>query len=150
MENNLDIKLLFTLEEALESINTLQSKNETLVSKASLKDIDLIDSYIYIIAKENDEPIGYIIAKNLLDFFEIQYILVDSNYRNKNVASSMIKVLENYAKENEVNKILLEVRRSNQKAISLYEKNGFKNISVRKNYYSVPIEDALIYERITK
>ena len=40
--------------------------------------------------------------------------------------------------------IFLEVRESNQVAINFYKKNKFKEISVRKNYYSEPNENAII------
>ena len=39
---------------------------------------------------------------------------------------------------------VLEVRVSNTPAISLYEKNGFSSIGVRKHYYQDNNEDALI------
>jgi ribosomal-protein-alanine N-acetyltransferase len=40
---------------------------------------------------------------------------------------------------------VLEVRRSNTAALALYETLGFKLAGRRKNYYSEPDEDALIY-----
>ena len=40
--------------------------------------------------------------------------------------------------------LTLEVRESNSKAISLYEKFGFKSLGKRKNYYQDNGEDALI------
>jgi ribosomal-protein-alanine N-acetyltransferase len=40
--------------------------------------------------------------------------------------------------------LTLEVRQSNATAISLYEKHGFINDGIRKNYYSQPTEDGLI------
>jgi len=40
--------------------------------------------------------------------------------------------------------IFLEVRESNKKAINFYKKNNFKQISIRKGYYSDPTEDAII------
>jgi ribosomal-protein-alanine N-acetyltransferase len=38
----------------------------------------------------------------------------------------------------------LEVRISNKNAISLYEKCGFENAGIRKNFYDNPKEDAMI------
>ena len=40
--------------------------------------------------------------------------------------------------------IFLEVRESNKVAINFYKKNNFKEISIRKNYYSEPTENAII------
>jgi ribosomal-protein-alanine N-acetyltransferase len=36
------------------------------------------------------------------------------------------------------------VRCSNQAAIALYKKKGFRQLSKRKNYYQNPVEDALV------
>ena len=43
-----------------------------------------------------------------------------------------------------IKNIFLEVRESNQTAINFYKKNKFKEISIRKNYYSKPTENAII------
>lgn len=42
---------------------------------------------------------------------------------------------------------LLEVRRSNEAARRLYESLGFRVLTVRRNYYSRPVEDALLMEK---
>ena len=40
--------------------------------------------------------------------------------------------------------VTLEVRASNKAALQLYQSAGFKQEGVRKNYYTKPVEDALI------
>ena len=40
--------------------------------------------------------------------------------------------------------VTLEVRRSNTAALRLYERAGFTQQAVRKNYYTTPVEDALV------
>jgi len=40
--------------------------------------------------------------------------------------------------------LTLEVRESNTPALQLYQRAGFKKAGVRKNYYSTPVEDALV------
>ena len=54
----------------------------------------------------------------------------------------------------DVNSFYLEVRKSNENAISLYQKNGFKICGERKNFYKNPTENALlmclIYKDTTK
>jgi ribosomal-protein-alanine N-acetyltransferase len=49
-----------------------------------------------------------------------------------------------------VEEIFLEVRVSNTAAIACYEKFHFHKIDVRKNYYTEPIEDAVVYALILK
>lgn len=41
---------------------------------------------------------------------------------------------------------LLEVRSSNERALKLYKKIGFKPLTIRKNYYHAPVEDAIVME----
>ena len=52
-----------------------------------------------------------------------------------------------FCKEKGAERMLLEVREKNSAARALYESFGFEQISVRKNYYSHPTEDAIIYRR---
>lgn len=42
---------------------------------------------------------------------------------------------------------MLEVRASNEPAVSVYRKLGFEEVGRRKNYYRNPKEDALIMRR---
>ena len=44
-------------------------------------------------------------------------------------------------------RFLLEVRAGNSSAIRLYERYNYNKIAIRKNYYNLPVEDALIFER---
>jgi ribosomal-protein-alanine N-acetyltransferase len=46
------------------------------------------------------------------------------------------------------NSIFLEVRESNSPAIGLYKKFGFVKISIRKNFYSFPDENAVVMQKI--
>jgi ribosomal-protein-alanine N-acetyltransferase len=65
-------------------------------------------------------------------------------YRGKHFACALLDECINKANELKVPKMLLEVRKSNTSAIALYDKYQFKNIGIRKNYYTAPIEDAII------
>ena len=49
-----------------------------------------------------------------------------------------------------VKKVLLEVRRKNTAAIRLYENYVFKKIGIRREYYSNPLDDALLMEGYIK
>ena len=79
-----------------------------------------------------DDGIKGIIIYNLLyDRIEINYIIVDKNYRKKGIGSSLLRQIE----KNRLKNITLEVRESNIEAINFYKKNGFKIVAIRKNYY---------------
>lgn len=92
-------------------------------------------------ADQNIEIAGYILYSNL-DIIELQRIAVRESCRRRGFADRMMEIFTDIE-----DKIILEVRSKNIPAISLYNKYGFKEISVRKNYYNNPADDAIIMER---
>ncbi|MBR4282924.1 MAG: ribosomal protein S18-alanine N-acetyltransferase [Clostridia bacterium] len=96
---------------------------------------------------EKNELSGYICGRFICETAEIDRVVVDEKFRGKGFAKSLINEFEKIAKSKGVFEILLEVRRSNAPAISLYEKSGFVKISERKGYYSNPTEDAIIMRK---
>ncbi len=79
--------------------------------------------------------VGYLVYEKLYDRVEIDYIYVLENNRNKKIGSSMMEYLINLCKNDNIDNITLEVNINNINAIKLYEKYGFKTISIRKGYY---------------
>lgn len=74
---------------------------------------------------------------------DITSVAVRPENRRQGLATSLIKEFEKNLPENTDN-IFLEVRESNLSAVGLYEKCGFEKLSVRKNFYSNPRENAVI------
>ena len=90
--------------------------------------------YIYLI---DDKVFGYLMILDSIDVYEILAIATVEEYRNKGIAQELLDKIK-------TKDIFLEVRESNQTAINFYKKNKFKEISIRKNYYSEPTENAII------
>ena len=67
-----------------------------------------------------------------------------SLFRRKNIATELLKKLFDVCSQRRLQSITLEVRESNEKAIRLYEKNGFSPVGIRKNYYKNPAENAVL------
>ena len=105
-----------------------------------------LDSKItkFYVATINNEVVGYIGRYEYVGEVEILNFVVDEDYQRQGIGQMLFDKMLNEIKE--INKITLEVRRSNQKAINFYYKNGFKEIHVRKNYYKNG-EDALVLIR---
>ncbi len=99
---------------------------------------------IFKVAEFNDEIIGYIIAKKILDEAEILSIAVKQSFRRRGIAEALLKELISTLKKEAVKVCYLEVRISNFSAINLYKKAGFRECGIRKNYYILPSEDALL------
>lgn len=74
----------------------------------------------------------------------ITNIAVHPNFRHMGIGSKIVTELCNICTKNNCSDLTLEVRISNTPAIKLYEKIGFKNEGIRKNFYSNPTEDAII------
>lgn len=83
------------------------------------------------------------------DEADITSVAVDENYRRCGIAIQLIadfeKSLPDYISE-----IFLEVRGTNVPAISLYQKCGFEKLSIRKNFYENPTENAVVMVRKLK
>lgn len=98
----------------------------------------------FFVFEKNGEVVGYVGVSVILDEGYITNIAVLPEYRNQGVATALLTKLDDLAKLENLSFISLEVRTSNQKAISLYKKFGYKTEGVRKNFYDDPKEDALI------
>ena len=75
---------------------------------------------------------------------QITNIATDPQHRRKGLAKDILSALTEYARENAIKEIFLEVRHSNSAAINLYTSFGFEVIGERKKFYSNPTEDAVL------
>ncbi|MBS5793428.1 MAG: ribosomal protein S18-alanine N-acetyltransferase [Clostridiales bacterium] len=99
---------------------------------------------IYIVAKKDNEIIGYGGMWHVINEGHITNVAVKKEYRGKGVGSKIIGAFIDIAKEKEMIGITLEVRVSNDIAKNLYKKNGFIMEGIRKEYYEDNKEDAII------
>ena len=79
--------------------------------------------------------IGYLIVMLAGETADILNIGINPNYQRKGYGSLLINYLFKELKNRLIEELFLEVRESNQSAISFYLNQGFKEISIRKNYY---------------
>ena len=128
--NDVDyIEQIFNLEKEI-FVNSAFNKTylETLTKGEN--------SFIYVYLIE-DKVCGYLMVLDSIDVYEILAIATIEEYRNKGFAQELLDKIK-------TKDIFLEVRKSNERAINFYKKNNFKQISIRKGYYSDPTEDAII------
>lgn len=141
MENK-EIKLSTNTIDILSIENSLEHQ---LLSKECIMENLRNNTTSYLVYYVNNISIGYLAFSNCIDHIDIISIAVKPEYRNKGVAKLLFKHLDTLNLE--MLPIFLEVRISNTPAIGLYTSLGFKNISKRRNYYTSPSEDALIYAK---
>ncbi len=94
----------------------------------------------YIVAKQNNEIVGFTGMRIVLNEMEIMNIVTRVDKYSQGIASSMLSYL---IRKNNVEKINLEVSEHNIKAIKLYSKFGFRQVGTRKKYYEGK-EDAIL------
>lgn len=82
--------------------------------------------------------------RNIVGDGEITNVVTKSSERGKGIGEQMLLKLMEEGCNMGVEAFTLEVRKSNEPAIHLYEKLGFVTEGVRKNFYEEPTEDALI------
>ena len=114
--------------------------------KSIASELNSIWSY-WVVALWNGAVIGYIGSQTSIDETDIMNVAVHPDYRRKGVAESLIHCLITELKNRGSHALMLEVRSSNAPAIALYEKLGFRQIGLRRNYYRNPKEDALILRK---
>ncbi len=98
---------------------------------------------VYFVALLNDEVIGYCGYWWIFDEGQITNIAVHPKFRQKGIASALMDKMVEKCSVTDVYSLTLEVRKSNQAAISLYEKYGFERVGLRPKYYDNK-EDAVL------
>ena len=109
-------------------------------------ELESIWSY-WLVAVDGDTVAGYIGSQSSVDESDIMNIAVHPDYRRQGIAESLINNLVEDLKGRGSHALMLEVRASNDPAKALYEKLGFQQVGLRKNYYRNPKEDALILRK---
>lgn len=104
-----------------------------------------IERDFFVGAFVGDILAGYAGMSTVLDECDILNIAVKKEFRSGGIGKSLVAALLSYAKSKNAAIVMLEVRKSNSVAISLYEKAGFSKVGERKNFYESPREDALLY-----
>lgn len=134
-------------EEHIKAVAQLEREcfSEPWSEKSLLEEIDNPDAY-FIVETENCEVVGYAGMHTPCGDCYVDNIAVFEKFRGKGFGERLTLSLIEKARELG-DFISLEVRVSNAPAIGLYEKLGFSAVGKRKNFYTSPREDAVIYTK---
>ena len=116
-------------------------------SENSLKAELSKDGSYFFVATDGDKAIGYIGINTVLDEAYVTNVAVLQNYQGQGIGKALVDYACELCKEKAMAFLTLEVRRSNAVAISLYTSLKFRQVGVRKGYYTEPTEDALLMTR---
>jgi ribosomal protein S18 acetylase RimI-like enzyme len=110
------------------------------LKKRQLQYLQQRKSAVFLVAEENGQVIGEGIA--LVRQHKggtsgrIYSLAVDESHRGKKIGSRLLLAMVEQLELRGVKRIYLEVEQNNQKAIHLYERNGFRCIGKLPNYYA--------------
>ena len=103
----------------------------------------------FYVADHDGRIVGIIGLRDLSGEGEITNVAVNNDFKRRGIGSLLVsKVIEESTKFG-IGDLTLEVRASNEAAIRLYDKFGFKSEGIRPGFYEKPVEDALILWRRT-
>lgn len=112
-----------------------KKKIEAILKKYFQSYIDNNDPFEKTLVYIDKEIKGIISYSIIYERAEVNYIVVLEKYRGKGIADKLLKSALDDMRKNGCNIVSLEVEISNEKAINLYLKNGFKIESIREKYY---------------
>ena len=115
--------------------NIIKIHNLYFDNKWQTKDIEnmnIAENYSFITVKDGDKTVAYLISYDTTDSIDLFEIAVEGSYQGQGLGTVLLKAL---FEKNRDRDIFLEVHENNEKALLLYRKNNFKEISIRKNYY---------------
>jgi [ribosomal protein S18]-alanine N-acetyltransferase len=101
---------------------------------------------VCLAAFEAQTMVGYLICSRYDTVWHLMNVSVDPSRRRRGVASALLTSLIDRIGD-PASQLTLEVRPSNEGAIKLYDRFGFRSAGVRRRYYQDNGEDALIMWR---
>lgn len=122
-------------------------------SEKSFQDSLTREDTIFLVCVEDDlageeevmsRVTGYIGLYLSFEEASVTNVAVSPSFRKKGYGEALVTAAKEAVREAGAECIFLEVRQSNEPAISLYKKLGFEELGIRKRFYEHPVEDAII------
>ena len=114
--------------------------------KSFLESMERKDT-VFLVAMSDGEVAGYLGCYCIAGTGEITNVAVKSSCRRKGIGGKLLEKLYEEGALLDTQEFFLEVRESNEAAISLYSRQGFIKEGIRKNFYEMPVENAVIMWR---
>jgi ribosomal-protein-alanine acetyltransferase len=90
---------------------------------------------------------GFLVARVTAGEAELLNMAVGAADRRKGLGSKLLAAAAKEAEALQASRMYLEVRESNEAAISFYERHGFRKSGQRAGYYQNPAENAVLMEK---
>lgn len=134
--------------EELPEVLTIERQSYPIYWAEQLFKDCIKQNYICNVLLKERTIIGYHVVQQIVDEYHILNICVAPDFLGQSLGRFQLNTIQQDAQENNINRILLEVRASNKVARKLYISSGFHIIGKRKGYYPLAQgrEDALVME----
>ena len=114
--------------------------------KSFLESMERKDT-VFLVAMSEGEVAGYLGCYCIAGTGEITNVAVKSSCRRKGIGGKLLEKLYEEGALLDTQEFFLEVRESNEAAIALYSRQGFVKEGIRKKFYEMPVENAIIMWR---
>ena len=135
-----------TLEDYEQIKDVLISDFDDFWTPDILKSEILGENKKYIVAKQNNEIIGFAGIMLLKPEIEIMNIVTKKTKRSQGIGTLLLHKIIEIAKNNDFENILLEVNEKNFVAVKMYKNAGFEQAGIRKKYYG-STENAILMSK---
>ena len=104
----------------------------------------LKDENMFFVVEEKGQILGYCSMQTVLDEGDILNVAVTRDRQKEGIGYFLVDSMLMLAAARGIHIVHLEVRESNDSARRLYQRLGFKEDGFRKNYYTEPVENAVL------
>ena len=133
------------VDSEIEEVSTIEEECFSMPWKPDdFREMIEKDHMLYVVAELDGKVIGGAGAIKVFENADITNVCIAEAYRGLGYGIKMMEGLIEKCRELDCIEFTLEVRKSNLRAISMYEKIGFENIGIRPGFYERPKEDAII------
>lgn len=144
-EKNIEIRIEPLQECYLDQVCALEEEVFSMPwHRESFQEMIEDKNACYLVALHQEEVVGACGLRNIVGDGEVTNVVTKKAYQNRGIGATLLNQLFSIGRTMGVEAYTLEVRVSNRPAIHLYQKLGFKEEGIRKNFYEKPREDAII------
>jgi len=132
-------------EEDIKYIAELEAKTfSDAWTEKSVRDTFGQKQAFITVAEDVDKLVGYCIIYYVMDEAEIARIATSEVVRRTGVGKGLLNYTCECCRKKQIERLLLDVRESNEGAIAFYQNYGFETDGIRKHFYEMPKEDAVL------
>ncbi|WP_428739545.1 N-acetyltransferase family protein [Sulfurimonas sp.] len=127
----------------IDAIQAVENNNFTAqdfrLSRASIR-YHLKNNLVYVV-EVSGEIVGYILWLERKNYFRLYSLAILKSFHSQGLGKALLEYSLNILSDK---KLSLEVKFTNKKAISLYEKLGFKKVKTLPSYYPNNVDGILM------